>query len=177
MSRLRPRVVPGAALRIAERQEQLTAGLGGRGAVRAKRLERHPVQADGFLVGELGSRAVAAAPSAVDRLPAVSPRRGLEEVVRELREVGVQVRRVENLEGLADLTMELYSATSRNAVVGAVPDQGVGEAHAADPAGNLGDHARLDPLVEQLEDRVTLESADARQRIEIELAAEDRGQG
>ena len=32
-------------------------------------------------------------------------------------------------------------------------------------------------LVEQLEDGATLESADTRQRIEIELAAEHRGQG
>ena len=60
-------------------------------------------------------------------------------------------------------------------MVGGVPDQGVGEAHAADRAGDLRDDARLDRLVEQLEDGAALESADTRQRIEIELAAEHRG--
>ena len=96
--------------------------------------------------------------------------------MRELREMGVEVRGVQRLEGLADLPVELYPATPRQAVVGGVPDQGVGEAHAADRAGNLRDDARLDSLVEQLEDGATLESADTRQRIEIELAAEHRRQ-
>src|SRR5215207_5660058 len=91
--------------------------------------------------------------------------------------MGIEVRRVEALEGLADLAAELYPATSRQAVVCGIPNQGMGEAHAPDHARDLGNDARLDPLVEQLEDAVTLESADTRQRIEIELAPEHRGQG
>ena len=58
-------------------------------------------------------------------------------MVRELRKMGIEVRRVESLEGLPNLPMELHPATSRQTVVSRVPDQGVGEPHAADRAGNL----------------------------------------
>ena len=68
--------------------------------------------------------------------------------MRELCEMGVWVRGVESLERLAGLPVELYPATSGQAVVGGVADQGVNEAHAADRAGNLRDDARLDCLVE-----------------------------
>jgi hypothetical protein len=61
-------------------------------------------------------------------------------------------------------------------VVSGFPDQGVGKAHAADLPGDFRDHASLHPLVEQLEDGAALEPADTSQRIEIELAAEHRGQ-
>src|SRR5687767_6315866 len=91
--------------------------------------------------------------------------------------MGVEIRGVESLEGLADLPVELYPATPRQAVVCGVPDQGVGEAHAADHARNLRNQARLDALVEQLENGATTDSADTRQRIETELAAEHRGLG
>ena len=52
----------------------------------------------------------------------------------------------------------------------------MGEAHPADRAGNLRYDARVHRLVEKLEDRVPFESADAGQRIEIELASEHGGQ-
>ena len=97
-------------------------------------------------------------------------------MVRELREMSVEVRRVEGLESFAAAPMELYAAASRQAVVGGVPHQGMGEAHAANRAVNLRYDARVDALVEQFEKGVELESADSRQRLEIELAAQHRGQ-
>src|SRR5215207_754125 len=149
---------------------------GGRLGLRAERLDRHLVQAYGLLVSERCDCAGSGPPGIVDRLLAASSRGRLEEVMCELSEMGIDVRRVEVLEGLADLAVELYPATSRQAVVCGVPNQGMGEAHAPDHARDLGNDARLDPLVEQGEDAVTLESADTRQRIEIELAPEHRRQ-
>lgn len=97
--------------------------------------------------------------------------------MRELSEMAVKVRGIEDFQSLADLPMELCSATPRRPQVGDFADEGVGEANTADRAGNLRDDTRLHRLVEQLEDGATRESADGRQRIEIELAAERCGHG
>ena len=70
-------------------------------------------------------------------------------MVRQLSEVRLEVRGVEILESLSDLPMELQAATPRRTVVGGISDQRVGEPHSTDGVGNLGDDARVDPLVEQ----------------------------
>src|SRR5215218_2196964 len=135
--RLGRRAVSGPALRVGEGQEQLTAEPRGCGGVRPERLDRNLVLAYRLLVREHGACAGSGPPGVVDRLLAVSTRGRLEEVMCELRQMGVEVRGVEDLEGLADLAVELYPATSRQTVVCGVPDQGVGEAHATQHAGDL----------------------------------------
>ena len=59
---------PRPALRVRQRQQQLAAVPGGRGAVRPERLERHLVQAHRLLVREECDRAGAGALRVVDRL-------------------------------------------------------------------------------------------------------------
>src|SRR5215218_353177 len=120
--RLGRRAVSGPALRVGERQKQLTAEPRGCGGVRPERLDRHLVQAYGLLVSERCDCAGSGPPGIVDRLLAASSRGRLEEVMCELSEMGIDVRRAEVLEGLADLAVELYPATSRQAVVCGVPD-------------------------------------------------------
>ena len=174
--RLRSRVIPAPALGITERQQQLTALRSSRHAARAERRERHLVQPDRLLVREQSDRARRRAPGVADRLVTGSARGGLEEVMRELGEVGVELGFVEDLQRLAHPAVQLYPATSRHAVVRGVPDQGVSEAQAPDRSRNLCDHARFHRLVEQLQDGAALEPADMGQRIELELAAEHRRQ-
>ena len=170
--RLRARVVPAPALRVTERQQQLTALRGGRRAARVERRERQRVQPHRLLVGQLRDRAGARAPGVADRLG----RGGLVEVMRELGEMRIELGRVDGLERLAHAAMQLDPPSPGQTVIGGVPDQGVREAHAADRAWDLGDHARFGRLVEQVQDGAALEPADARQGVEIELAPEDRGQ-
>ena len=169
--------VPGSAFGVAEREQQLAADLGARGAVGHERLDRHPVEARRLLVREEADRAGAGPAGVVCGLLAACAGRRLEEVVRELSEMGVEIGGVAGLEDLADLPMELYPATAGQAMVRGVPDQGVRESHASDHVGHLRDDADLDRLVEQLEDGITLEPSDAGQRIDLELATEYRAEG
>ena len=62
--------------------------------------------------------------------------------MRELGEMRLEVGRVDGLQRLADLAVQLDPAGRREPVIRGVADQGVGEAHAAGRAGNLRDHAR-----------------------------------
>ena len=78
--------------------------------------------------------------------------------MRELGEMRVQLGGVDGLQRLADPAVQLDPARPGQAVVRGVADQGVGEAHAADRAGDLGDHARLGRLVEQLQDGAALDA-------------------
>ena len=98
--------MPSPALGVREREQQLATRLAVR-AVRPKRLERHLVETHSLLVGEQCDRAPPGPLCVLDRLAAVAPGGGLEEMVRQLSEVGLEVRGVEILESLSDLPMEL----------------------------------------------------------------------
>ena len=165
--------VPGAAVRLPERDQQLAGVLVPAQAGALHQVERAGVVASGLLVGELRGRLVAGAARIADRLvEAGAP--GLEEVVGELRQVRLGARLVQILERLADPPVQLQSARGGHVLVERVAHEHVREAEAPGRPRHRADQPRLDPLLEGGEELLLREPADALERLDVELATQDR---
>src|SRR5436309_6028461 len=83
---------------------------------------------------------------------------------------------VQRFESLYDLTVQLPPSCRLQAVVEGVPDEDMGEAPASGRSRDVCDNALSNRLGEQLDERLVIELTQVRERVEIELAAEHRGQ-
>ncbi len=167
----RSRGVPGTRLRIGDREQELAPrALVGAG-VELERRQRRAIEPHRLLVREQGERAVARAPGIRER-PAGVP--AGDRVVRELGQVRPRIGAAERLERVHDTTVQPHAPRARQALVERVPDDHVREAQPSRAAGDLGDDARRERLVERLEHRVLRYAGELSEDVRPELAADDR---
>ena len=119
-----------------EREQQLAALLRACPFHELERVEPAPVMRRRLLKSEQRHRVVAGPARVVDSLVRGAGRSGLEEVVRELGEVRLELRRVDILERLAHPAVQLEPRDRGDVLVEHVPDQHVSEAVAPDRAGD-----------------------------------------
>ena len=139
-----------------------------------ERREGHAEEPGGLLVREQMRCALAGQPCVGGGALGVADRQRLEEMVRELGEVRLRVIGVELLERRCDPAVQREAATRAQLVVQGVANQGVREAQAPGSARHVDDDARRGRLVEQLEDVPAGAFAHPLERIDPELATEDR---
>jgi hypothetical protein len=96
-------------------------------------------------------------------------------VVGQLGQVRPRVGRVQVLQRLRGAPVQAHPAGGGQPLVEHLADQRMGEAPAAEAAGDLGDHPRRLRLLEQLEQAVAAQAAGRLQGAQLELAAEDGG--
>ena len=113
----------------------------------------------GFLVCKLGSRAITGVPRVFRRLVRQSGWSSGQEVARELGQVRLDVGRVELLQRLARLPVELDPPRRREVVVERVPDEGMTKAQPAGCARHFVHDAFRHGFVQDVQHFV---SADAR---------------
>src|SRR4030095_14021185 len=86
-------------------------------------LNGQPVEASGLFVREGGGRAFPRAPRVLDGLGHITARCRLVEVVCELGEMRLRVRRIETLQHLAYLAVESHAARARERAVQGLADE------------------------------------------------------
>ena len=137
--------------------------------------ERHAVQSNGLLVGELRGGPIAGAPRVLDRLARRRRAGRGEEVVRQLGEMGLRIGGIDRLERLADLLVEPQPPRQGQVVVERVPDESMTEAKPTGRSGHLANDALGHGLVQHVEQFAVRQPAEPRQRVQAELPAHHRG--
>ena len=161
-------------LGIAERDQDLAARriVGGDG--RVERVQRPCIVAGRFLVGEEPGRALRRRDAVAYGAAGVACGRALRKVVRERREMRIEIGATRLLDDLADAPVQADAQRRRQIVVQRLAHEGVGEGIAADAVGRGGEDPGLRGLVEQLEDAIGGCLGDAREDVDAELAPDHR---
>src|SRR5207249_11320181 len=173
---LRARSVAGSDERVAQGKEKRTSQLLIGGPLQVEGLEGHAVQPNGFLVREEPDSAVAGCPCVSNGSIHVATRRGLKEVVCQLRQVRFSALPVKALQRLAHPPVQASPMRRRDLLVQRLPDQDMGEAQSCERPWDLADDPSGNRLVQCLQDLVGFHVHDTAQRVEIELPAEDGGE-
>ena len=92
-------------------------------------------------------------------------------MLRQLGEVGLRIGRVDRLERLADLPVQLHPARRGQLVVERVPDEHVAEANAAGRSWRVVENTLGHGLVQDVHQLVGAELAELGERLQAELAA------
>ena len=126
-----------------------------------ERLERHVVEPCRFFVRQCVGRTIARASCVVDRFVGDIGRRGLNEVVGQIREwrIGPSLR--QTFDRLAHAPVEPYATCRRQFPVQRLANERV---HKAEPAGSnrrFGDQLRLNPFVDGVEEAIFRRSPSA----------------
>jgi hypothetical protein len=142
--------------------------LGGGAPARPEQAEGPLVVPRRVLVGQEARGAIARPHQVVDRRPRVADRRGQREVVRDLRQVGVEVVSVVLLEHGADRGVELEALGERQVLVQRLADQLVDERIPSRHRRVLRDHAGALGLGEDVEETSDAQLARSLQHAEGE---------
>ena len=166
--------VSGSCEWIAQRQEKLASRERVERLSQVERLQRELVEARRLLVGEELESSSTSASRVVERLLDVSAGRGLEEVIRELGEVGLGIPLVQAFECFARTSMELSAPHRGQLVVERLADQGVSEAEMTVCSRNRRQHLRGDRFIEDIEELVRAQFTQVLESVELELTSEHR---
>ena len=172
----RARRLPLAGVRLGGGQRVLELGELGRVGVlvAAPQPDRAAQQPDRLVVGEPGVRLRGGAPGVGDGAVG-RPRPGGAEVPRQLGQPGIRPRAVELLDRLADPPVQPRPPGRRQLGLERRAQQGVGERVAAGRARDLHEQRAAHGGVEDVEQLVLGEAGDALEQLEVEVAADQRG--
>ena len=165
-----------AGLSFSQCQQELAPSRLVRLRLGVERSQSQAVQPGGFLVGQKPDRAIARADGPGDRPVSIAARGGLEEMVRDLRQMGLGVGRVKGNESLADLRMEAGPPGRSELFVQRIADERVGKLQASLGARNCADYRCGASLVEEPQESAAPHGAHALERGQAELASEPRRQ-
>ena len=169
----RPGAIPGAPLRVAQAEHQVSAPFAP-AAFRGGGNIQRTLEVDGsLLIGEHGGRAIARADEVLDGRARVAEGRRETEVMRDLGQVWIEVVAVHALEQATQSPVELEPPARREILVERLPHKVVGERVPLWRRAEFDDESHRGRPGEHGHDPGRAERAGPLEQIQVELAADD----